>query len=279
MRVRPDTWLSDLLDAATKIFTVKGYRQTQMSDIAREMGVSQGTLYNYVESKEALFLLVCERGFSEGPIQAPEQPPVPSPSFETMVQKIREQMLSTTRLNTLRAALRTDNPADARAELEGVLREFYSVIQRNRHGFDLIERSALEVPEMAQMLFVEGRRKGVGGLARYIASRVESGHFKPVPNPATSARFVVEAVTWFARHRHHTPDSQMISDDDALETTIHFLVAALIPSDQAKRQRKGIRGIAGAPDSDTSAKAKASKSESVPIRPAPVIEAGSAGRG
>ena len=32
-----------------------------MTDIAREMGVAHGSLYNYVESKEALFLLLIER--------------------------------------------------------------------------------------------------------------------------------------------------------------------------------------------------------------------------
>jgi AcrR family transcriptional regulator len=173
MRVRPGSWFSDLLEAATKVFTAKGYRQTQMSDIAREMGVSQGTLYNYVESKEALFLLVCERGFSDSPIEPPDEPPIPPPSFEAMLQRVRERMFSSIRLEALRVALRTKNVVDARAELEGVLREFYSVVERFRHGFDLVERSALDVPEMAQMLFVKGRRKGVGALARYLTNRIE----------------------------------------------------------------------------------------------------------
>jgi AcrR family transcriptional regulator len=243
VRVRSKSWLKNLLEAATKVFVAKGYRQTQMSDIAREMGVSQGTLYNYVESKEALFLLVCERGFSDRPIGPPQEPPIASPSFEAMLQRIREQMLSRTRLDALDAALHTKNVVDARAELEGVLREFYSVIERTRHGVDLIERSALEVPEMAQMLFVKGRRKAVATFARYITNRIESGHFKPVPDAATAARFVIETVTWFARHRHNTPDSQMISDNEALETTIHFLIGALIPGDrqEIKSPRKRIR--------------------------------------
>ena len=237
MRVRSESWFSDLLRAATKVFIAKGYRQAQMSDIAREMGVSQGTIYTYIESKEALFLLACEQGFRDCPIEAPEQPPVESPSFEGMLQKIRERTLSNIRLEALRTALRTRNPADARTELVAVLREFYSVIERNRHGFDLIERSAVEVPEMAKMLYVEGRRSAVGGFARYITQRIESGHFKPVPDAATTARLIVETVTWFARHRHNTPDSQMISDQDALDTTIHILSGALLPDERHKTKR------------------------------------------
>jgi AcrR family transcriptional regulator len=249
MRVRSESWFSDLLRAATKVFAAKGYRQTQMSDIAREMGVSQGTLYTYVESKETLFLLVCQGAFSDSQMAAPQQPPIASLSFDAMLQKVREQRFSTTRLETLRTALRTKNVVDPIAELEGVLRELYSVIERNRRGFDLIERSALDVPEMAQMLYVEGRRKAVGIFARYLTNRIESGYFTPVPDPATAARFIIEAVTWFARHRHTTPDSQMISDNDALETTIHFLTRALIPSarDGPKPPRKRTRAIRGTP--------------------------------
>ena len=244
MRVRPDTWLRDLLKAATKVFTAKGYRQAQMADIAREMGVSQGTLYNYIESKEALFQLVCERGFSSIAPHPPQQPPIASTSFETMLQRIREQGSSSARLEALRAALRTKEPADARAELEGVLREFYAVLERNRHGFDLVERSTVDVPELAQMLYVEGLRRTVDAFARYITSRVVSGHFKPVPDAPTAARFIIEAVTWFARHRHNSPDSPMISDRDALETTIQFLVSALVPGDttETKSPRKRRKG-------------------------------------
>jgi len=250
VRVRSESWFSDLLDAATKVFTAKGYRQTQMSDIAREMGVSQGALYTYVKSKEALFLLVCQRGFSDRPIEPPRTLPIASLSFEVMLQRIREQRSSARRLDALlRAALRTSHPPEAGAELESVLRELYSVLERNRHGFDLVERSALDVPEMAQILFVEGRRKTVSTFARYLAKRIESGHFKPVPDAATAARFIIEAVTWFARHRHNTPDSQMISDHDALETTIHLLVSALVSdarreTTRSRRRNRALREIA-----------------------------------
>ncbi|HXW85370.1 MAG TPA: TetR/AcrR family transcriptional regulator [Candidatus Binataceae bacterium] len=233
------------MKAATKVFSAKGYRHAQMSDIAREMGVSQGTLYNYIESKEALFQLVCEQGFSKHALQPPQNPPIASVSFETMLQRIRESGTSNARLEALRTALRTKEPSDARAELEGVLREFYSVLERNRHGFDLVERSTSDVPELAQMLFVDGLKRTVDALARYITSRVRSGHFKPVPDAATAARFIIEAVTWFARHRHNSPDSQMISDRDARETTIHFLVSPLIAGESGQtkspRRRKKAR--------------------------------------
>jgi AcrR family transcriptional regulator len=44
----------DLLEAARKLFSQKGFASTTVSDIVREAGVAQGTFYLYFESKAAV---------------------------------------------------------------------------------------------------------------------------------------------------------------------------------------------------------------------------------
>jgi AcrR family transcriptional regulator len=44
-----------ILEAALAVFSQKGYHATNVSDVAARAGVSQGTIYWYFESKEALF--------------------------------------------------------------------------------------------------------------------------------------------------------------------------------------------------------------------------------
>lgn len=44
-----------ILDAALTVFSGKGFHATNVSDVAAEAGVSQGTIYWYFESKEELF--------------------------------------------------------------------------------------------------------------------------------------------------------------------------------------------------------------------------------
>ena len=44
-----------ILDGAHRLFMANGFDATSMSDIAREAGVSKGTLYVYFDSKERLF--------------------------------------------------------------------------------------------------------------------------------------------------------------------------------------------------------------------------------
>jgi AcrR family transcriptional regulator len=46
---------SEILDAALKVFAQKGYAAARMEDIARQAGVTKGTIYLYFENKEAVF--------------------------------------------------------------------------------------------------------------------------------------------------------------------------------------------------------------------------------
>ena len=54
----PEDRLERLVDVATQVFIEQGYARTQMADVAAALGVAKGTLYGYVESKEALFDVV-----------------------------------------------------------------------------------------------------------------------------------------------------------------------------------------------------------------------------
>ena len=48
----------EILAAALKTFASKGFTATRLDEVAKEAGISKGTLYLYFESKEALFKAV-----------------------------------------------------------------------------------------------------------------------------------------------------------------------------------------------------------------------------
>jgi AcrR family transcriptional regulator len=50
-----------ILDAAERIFLRDGFQSAKMVDVAEATGVSVGTLYNYFDSKDAVFLALVER--------------------------------------------------------------------------------------------------------------------------------------------------------------------------------------------------------------------------
>jgi AcrR family transcriptional regulator len=54
-----------LIRAAIKVFGEKGFHQTTVRDIGRAARLTQGTIYNYVRSKEDILYLVCDRIVAE----------------------------------------------------------------------------------------------------------------------------------------------------------------------------------------------------------------------
>jgi hypothetical protein len=79
----------------------------------------------------------------------------------------------------------------------------------------------------------------IGSLRR----RIERGYFQSVIDPATAARFLLEAVAFFARHRYGDPDLQPGDDDVVRETVVQLLVRSFTgeqnqPRPSAKKGRK-----------------------------------------
>ncbi len=55
-----------MVEAARRVFRRKGYSATSVTDIIKEVGVSQGTFYLYFDGKEAVFDAVAEAIVLEG---------------------------------------------------------------------------------------------------------------------------------------------------------------------------------------------------------------------
>jgi AcrR family transcriptional regulator len=220
--------LEDIVEAATQVFLTKGYRLARMDEIAREAGVSPGLLYTYAAGKEALFQLAQLREL--GVDIAGSELPVPKPSDADVAAVARRAFKELAMVPTLETALQTDRPVDARAELTAIVNEHYERLHRYRRFVRLTERTALDWPEMAERYYARGRVPHVRRLGSYIAARVASGDFAPLPDPEVAARFVIETVAWFANHRYGDHDGGEIPDDVAQTTVVQLVTAGLIGS-------------------------------------------------
>jgi hypothetical protein len=99
---------------------------------------------------------------------------------------------------------------------------------RKREGIALLERSAVEWPELAALFYKDMRRKVLARIEAYIAARIRGGHFRRVPDVAAAARLLNETIAWMAMHRHGDVDSRNVSDEAAESTTIDALVHAFL---------------------------------------------------
>ena len=225
-RTRPATRIDQLLSAATRVFISRGYHRTAMSEIAREMRVAPGTIYLYVESKEALFHLLVMRTAVDPAAELPELP-VRTPPAGTTIEMLKRAMTLTAYAPRLAAALQRPKGPAAFVDLEAIIGELYDSAYQRRIGIDLIERSAIDWPEMAEVFYEGLRVPLVKALAAYLERGIAAGELRPVSSIRVAARYIVETVAWFAIHRHGDPRPKDFSDDEARTGVIPLLTASL----------------------------------------------------
>ncbi|MCK4866071.1 MAG: TetR/AcrR family transcriptional regulator [Gammaproteobacteria bacterium] len=90
-RRRKEERPAEILAAALKTFSSKGFAATKLAEVAKEAGVSKGTLYLYFESKEALFKAVVSEFVLPQIARAEEQAQQNTGSIKLLMIKLLEQ--------------------------------------------------------------------------------------------------------------------------------------------------------------------------------------------
>jgi len=221
--------LPELIAAAVRVFTREGYRSAHISDVAAELGLSEAAIYRYVDSKEGLFVLAIRHALLLEDLPGGELPLSPAP-LNVTIKEAREYVASVVPFGYLAGALSQRTVEDPAAELEAILRETFTLETQTREAADMIERSARELPELADLLNTGLRRPVLSALTGYLTSRAEAGLLRTTPDAAATARLVLETLTWFARHRFSDPFGAAIAPDVAEATVVDALLHALVPA-------------------------------------------------
>src|SRR5580704_16060059 len=137
--------LMEIASAGAVCFGRLGYRRTRMAEVAVEAGVSTGSVYTYVESKEALLYLVLAAGFGRS-VEEFADLPVADPGLGATVEMVGRELRRQAVTPLLKAASEQEAPVDVAAELESVVAEQYSTIERLRRVLSVIEACAADVP-------------------------------------------------------------------------------------------------------------------------------------
>lgn len=234
-RRTPPSRLADIAEAARKVFTEKGYRRTLMTDVGEALGLSHALVYKFVESKEALFQLALLGAID--PQRLSELPtPVPTPAPGEALKPLADWTAGNSTFPLVRAALMTDECEDIRREFHGIIDEFYSAIEDNRMLLALLERSAVDFPELKELYFGKSRRGQVDMLEEYVERRSRSGHLRPFPDTSLATQHIIETVAWFAWHRRDHP-VPIDADDESVRRSVHTLLAAAFICDVVRGQR------------------------------------------
>jgi AcrR family transcriptional regulator len=205
---------AELIEAALRCFSERGFAATRLDDVAARAGVSKPTVYLYFESKEKLF---------EAVVRAAVAPSLDH--AQTLVDTFEGNTsdLVRTILVILEAALDGPFPAMAR----------------------LVIAESGNFPELARLWVSLVLRRGFSLVERIIARGVERGEFRRV-EPAVVAPLVMAPVVMLGIFKQSFgPQTELQMDRHAIllehaETVLRGL-AATTPATSAKAPRKDKR--------------------------------------
>lgn len=189
----------DILNAALAEFSDKGFDATRLDDVARNAGISKGTIYLYFDSKEALFEGVIRRWI------------VPRVAAVESLLETHEGSVE----DLLRAQVRTIYREMAGSNLRQILR--------------LMIAEGPRFPHLVDFYFNTVIKRGLGVLGRTITLGVERGEFRETALPdypqAVMAPAMIAAIWKLLFDAHHELDI-----DALYETHFDILMNGLKPT-------------------------------------------------
>lgn len=197
-RTTPPDRLTKLLDAAAAAFVEHGLQRTQMDDIAQRLGVSKGTIYRAVDSKEILFAAVI--AWADTPDDVPTDGLASTHDVAAVASAVATELANAVAGLELAAIVADRKRLRAASgfgdEIERITTGLHQVMRARRTAIMVLDRCACEIPELSAVWFGDGRYALVDLWHDYLTLR--STHLTIDIDTAILARTIVELVTTWA---------------------------------------------------------------------------------
>jgi AcrR family transcriptional regulator len=197
-----DARMESLLDAALRVFALRGYRAARLDDVADEAGVTKGAIYHYFDTKEALLLRVIEHYQSLAFLRAEEVLRDTTLPASTRIRSLVRKVFSR----------RADETSSALLTL-------------------LIRNVAHEVPRVHDRWL----RDGPARLWMLIAGLVEDGkargEFRPDADGEIGARILVSGLMLQLMWQQHASGAAAVAvdTDRLIDSAVELFLTSLRP--------------------------------------------------
>lgn len=170
MQLRKELRRGELVEAAFRLFAVRGFAATRLEDVAAAAGVAKGTVVIYFPSKDTLFTAVVRECLAP--------------------QLARAEVI----------AGEPGSPRERLLRLAGFLWE--SLTDPHLGAIPrLIVAESSHFPDLARQFHIEVCERSRAVQADLIAQGIAAGEFRPI-DPAIHARLLIDPLIMFAINRH-----------------------------------------------------------------------------
>lgn len=190
--------IKSITDAATYLFLQQGYSKTQISHIAKAVGVSVGTIYlDFTGKKEIMHFVLkctidptfCNRDFDR-------------PITDDLFTGLENDIVAIFEKTGNDFAKHLINDA-ADYDLETLVSDAFELLAKYAVGCLFIEKNQFDFKFLAEHYKVY-RKKFLETMTQYLKAFVKSGKVRPLEQLELSTTLIIEILSWWAMDMRYT---------------------------------------------------------------------------
>lgn len=213
--------IKSITEAATLLFLQQGYSKTQISHIAKAVGVSVGTIYLDFAGKKEIMQFVLKSTIDPDFVNQNFERPITDSLFAGLEQDIVSAFEQTG--NEFASHL---NSQDAGYDLETLVSDAFDLLSRYAVGCLFIEKNQFDFQYLADY-YKAYRRRFHGTMAQYLRGFIENGTVRPLEQITLTTTLIIEILSWWAMDMRYTSfETQNIPPDIARQVCIDNIVTA-----------------------------------------------------
>lgn len=190
--------IQDIAGAAAVLFLRQGYSKTQISHIAKAVGVSVGTIYHdFVGKKEIMHYI----------LKSTIQPSFREQELETPISDVHFAGLEQDIVEALEAsAAEFRQPLQrglAGYSFEALISDAFDLLSRYAAGCLFIEKNQYDFPFLAKH-YKAYRKEFLSTMAGYLKAFMEEGSVRRLEDVELTTVLIVEILSWWAMDIRYT---------------------------------------------------------------------------
>lgn len=192
-----NTRIAAIYEAATRLFIQQGYSKTQISHIAKAIGVSVGTIYHDFTGKEELMHFILKCTIDPDFINRDFERPITDELFVNLDSEIIEAFKRS-------ADDFAENLSNAGItyRFENLISDAFDILSEYAAGCLFIEKNQFDCKRLTDY-YKEYRKCFFNTMKQYINIFIDKGIVRPLDNIELTVTLIIEILSWWAMDRKY----------------------------------------------------------------------------
>lgn len=187
-----------ITDAATLLFLQQGYSKTQISHIAKAVGVSVGTIYLNFAGKKEIMHFILKHTIAPDFMERDFELPITEEIFVGLEQDI---VTLFEKLGDDFASHLNDDVSDY--GFDALISDAFDLLAKYAIGCLFIEKNQFDFPFLAEH-YKKYRRRFLETMTQYVERFIETGVVRPLEHVELSTTLIIEILSWWAMDMRYT---------------------------------------------------------------------------